>query len=856
MIKLLFQQLKYYFASSLLFIIAFVSIFIVLPVALLSVSNANEQVETDVTYYARGSYDILVRAEGNKHPLEEELGIVPENYIGFGNGGISIEVWKQIKDHPHIEVAAPVASLGYFTGLNSNVGLEMTGESSSYSVQFYTTDGINEYPISKFLECIHLEPSGELPPHFISEDLFNDPSLLNYCYNAVQFQLPTTYQLLVAIDPIEEEKLTGVHYHLDDKGWGSYYLQQLGKDTNRAIPVLEIVSTGPSLIGQFEINTLPIDSAMTKQLRQEAGLNDYNSESGPYEFIDLFNSNTYTNLYEKIKQLTPEKTYHLDLDFSEHLRGFFHETFYIKLNGEVEISELGAMGGNYVRSNELSHSTIYYTAGHPKYEKVNGRYYIPKLGELDGVPIYREVNENGMSYQELIEKQDDELYILDPIERVTVEPGTLELSSSPLGIYQFAPVYHIDEETGEKTLLTPTITPGSFVTSPASGVTHIDYVEILKGDEPPIDAIRVRVAGIESYDEAAKEKIDQISQWIESLGLEATIVAGASPQILTVEVEDVGLVEEAWTTLGAAGQILSLWNLLSITFSILFFVVMILYIYNRFSFWQVSKSGDLKLFEQLGWSKRHIYQINTLEMIILLIMSIIFAVIGTYFIQEQLGDERLYFWLIISVVIVFSLVLVLSYFKLYRFSSKTELIKQSRRNNLTRRVKSYILKNILFFRAFITPSFIQLIIASYLSTIVFMMINKTKQETNLTLLGQYINLETENWQYILIIATVVLTVITVIETTISIVKQRNYEFRTLKTIGWEYKDILTLFMKESSLWCIAAIIFGLLMTIGTYAFFYTVNFADIAIVIMVGVGLLSIILITISLILSRLIKKI
>src|SRR5690606_39837504 len=118
---------------------------------------------------------------------------------------------------------------------------------------------------------------GELPPHFISEDLFNDPSLLNYCYNAVQFQLPTTYQLLVAIDPIEEEKLTGVHYHLDDKGWGSYYLQQLGKDTNRAIPVLEIVSTGPSLIGQFEINTLPIDSAMTKQLRQEAVLNDYNS---------------------------------------------------------------------------------------------------------------------------------------------------------------------------------------------------------------------------------------------------------------------------------------------------------------------------------------------------------------------------------------------------------------------------------------------------------------------------------------------------------------------------------------------------------------------------------------------------
>lgn len=135
--------MKYYIGSSLLFVIAFTSILIVLPVALLSVSNANEQVESDVTHYARGSYDILVRAEGNKHPLEDELGIVPENYIGFGNGGISTDQWQTIKEHSDIEVAAPVVSLGYFTGLNSNVGLEMVDSSSSYNVEYYTTDGLN-----------------------------------------------------------------------------------------------------------------------------------------------------------------------------------------------------------------------------------------------------------------------------------------------------------------------------------------------------------------------------------------------------------------------------------------------------------------------------------------------------------------------------------------------------------------------------------------------------------------------------------------------------------------------------------------------------------------------------------------
>lgn len=88
-----------------IFMIAFFFILLCFPVAIHSVFNLQQDVESNISHYARGSYDLLVRAEGNQHPLEEELGIVPENYIGFGQGGISIEQWEQIRDREDIEIA-------------------------------------------------------------------------------------------------------------------------------------------------------------------------------------------------------------------------------------------------------------------------------------------------------------------------------------------------------------------------------------------------------------------------------------------------------------------------------------------------------------------------------------------------------------------------------------------------------------------------------------------------------------------------------------------------------------------------------------------------------------------------------
>jgi putative ABC transport system permease protein len=61
----------------------------------------------------RPAYDILVRPKGSKTPLENERGLVRDNYLSGIFGGISLDQWHEIEAMPGVEVAAPIANVGY-----------------------------------------------------------------------------------------------------------------------------------------------------------------------------------------------------------------------------------------------------------------------------------------------------------------------------------------------------------------------------------------------------------------------------------------------------------------------------------------------------------------------------------------------------------------------------------------------------------------------------------------------------------------------------------------------------------------------------------------------------------------------
>ena len=61
----------------------------------------------------RTAYDILVRPKGSALPLERDEGLVRDNYLSGLFGGITLAQYRQIERLPGVDVAAPIANIGY-----------------------------------------------------------------------------------------------------------------------------------------------------------------------------------------------------------------------------------------------------------------------------------------------------------------------------------------------------------------------------------------------------------------------------------------------------------------------------------------------------------------------------------------------------------------------------------------------------------------------------------------------------------------------------------------------------------------------------------------------------------------------
>ncbi len=71
------------------------------------------RVEEDLARYWRTTYDIIVRPPGYRSQVEEEYQLVQPNYLLSIPGGITSAQYEAIRGIPGVEIAAPVAVLGY-----------------------------------------------------------------------------------------------------------------------------------------------------------------------------------------------------------------------------------------------------------------------------------------------------------------------------------------------------------------------------------------------------------------------------------------------------------------------------------------------------------------------------------------------------------------------------------------------------------------------------------------------------------------------------------------------------------------------------------------------------------------------
>jgi putative ABC transport system permease protein len=99
----------------------------------------------------RTAYDVLVRPRGARDTLERSAGLVRDNYLSGIYGGISLAQWRQIERMPGVEVAAPVANIGFVLPFQ-NKSFSIERDLTKAPVQLYritsswVSNGVSVYP--------------------------------------------------------------------------------------------------------------------------------------------------------------------------------------------------------------------------------------------------------------------------------------------------------------------------------------------------------------------------------------------------------------------------------------------------------------------------------------------------------------------------------------------------------------------------------------------------------------------------------------------------------------------------------------------------------------------------------------
>lgn len=428
--------------NTLFFALVFLLLFTALPYGFYQSWNASLQMAEGVETIERGSYDILLRPAVSSLGAEANLNTLDESFISNMNefsfdeeawesieldsvdpfaevkaneifeeieelvslpspkrgGGFTFEEWQQLANDSRIEIAAPIATFGFVEAVPQELMLPLpqTEGNYRYQIQVYTTDGVYDYVLAKE-EQIYLEgvPVGE------------------------QFyQLPNHSHLLVAVDPISEQKMTGID------------LSPL-LESHDGMPILQRNQWTTPLILRIEVEAFAEE-----------------------ELVSVINHQV------------------LEVDLTQKLSPFSGGKLILQEDGSLvrnESNQTYFLPEQFLNLNQVEYKVPRFgVEPSPRYM---GNLSVEQIASEE-VPIYR--HRNQMEY--IGEPRPPlEMVTVGSFNPDEYTPPTL--TAAPLGIYDFPKVM-----TEGGTQVIPTAIPGSFIAQAASGITNLEAASQVKGE--------------------------------------------------------------------------------------------------------------------------------------------------------------------------------------------------------------------------------------------------------------------------------------------------------------------------------------------------------------------------------------
>jgi hypothetical protein len=633
--------------------------------------------------YWRTTYDILVRPPDAVTEIERRYGLLEANHLSGTPGGINIEQYERIREIPEVEVAAPVAMLGYLRRAPPVVGIQDPLADGIYRVSVVATiwDGYRLLPATSgpYYGEYFQDRSGAQEIWYESSRLKLVPlGTADVWGLMVQTPYFEDKALLVAVDPEQEARLLHLDQMIVD---GDYLPADAPVLLNRwDDPILPLLLN----VHDYVSETLTIRIEQVDALDGEPTLLDgLKAIAGPEE------------IEAAPRQVVWEET----LPVRQVWRTLWPLLYISHGEAEASFPWMRVFTGHIyapapVRYRVLQNPPVALPEGLLVLEAVSiGTTPTEQRHEQEGV----HPPDGFTEIRDLMRwKRSPELRFrhLEPQQQVRFEPyvkGVFEVDALkalggaspnqvPLETY-FPPLVTLKYDEAGRAVeppatLRPSLNAEGYLVSPPDMLITLDAArhlltkaciewvsvegasylasqytdECSPAREDLISAIRVRVGGVSELTPQAQIRVEEVAQRIVELtGLHVDIMVGSSPQPVLVhipgygDVPGIGYVEEMWVKKGVNTRLSTGMNRADLLLLSVMLIVCLLFLFSANYVSVLGRLPECGVVRALGWRRRTLFGLLLGETLLLGLFSgalgalVAFGIVRAFFLPVPLA---------------------------------------------------------------------------------------------------------------------------------------------------------------------------------------------------------------------------
>ncbi|MBO0846568.1 MAG: FtsX-like permease family protein [Nocardioides sp.] len=644
-----------------------------------AVASSRLQVRGKIAANFRSAYDILVRPKGSQTPLEASDRLVQENYLSGIFGGITMRQYHLIRNLDGVQVAAPIAMVGYTLpsldlrfAINKQLDTSKTQQLLRVDFNWGGDRGLSTYPSAPRYFYVTSQPWLHGHGYHTQRDpITGRPVQVCPSYEA-NLRTPTT------AFPHEGQLIC---WSTTTPGHRLYGLKrgQIGSNFLYPFPLM-IAAVDP----KAEAQLVGLDKAVVvgRYLHEGDGVTTRsarpsNPSSLRYRQIPMLMSHRLVSdqdlhlVISRVGNTGPERALPSRLT-SKHAAHWLAQrpTTVLRTERLTGASLYPKVLARYARKDVNQFPAQYWSAGQVSYTRQRDGHLQPNpkhngpftwVSSTSG--FYAPAQSADVGFRKLtVHETSNKIYgstFAAPVPRVVgqFDPRKIEgfssLSKVPLTTYFSPSAFPADARTRRllhgKSLL-PSNNLAGYLQQPPLLLTNLkslpalynpaSFTTLVNGEatsgnvgRAPISVIRVRVEGVTGADPASRERVKLVAEQIaRRTGLDVDITVGTSPtpELIDLPAGNHGRPEltlkEGWVKKGVAVQLLSAIDNKSLSLFALVLLVCGLFLLNAVTAAVRARAAELGILSCLGWTRGRIFWLLEIE---LLLTGVIAGLAGT-----------------------------------------------------------------------------------------------------------------------------------------------------------------------------------------------------------------------------------